>query len=131
MAYHLEKRWKKLYNSSLVRAQSLEPIKKKFAEITSVEIKTFSIDVCYTQYNWVFWIKYKSCIRQLLEFVKKFELEGPGAVDADLDKGIKLMEQYGHLFDELEVQRLELGKIVLFLHLYTMQTHIEHSIQFS
>lgn len=48
MAYHLEKRWKKLYNSSLVRGQSLEPIKKKFADITSVEIEQFSIDVCNT-----------------------------------------------------------------------------------
>lgn len=41
--------------------------------------------------------------------MQKFELEGPGAVGADMDKGIKLMEQYGHLFDDLEQQRIELS----------------------
>lgn len=46
MTYHLEKRWKKLYNSARVRAQSLEPIKKRFADMTAVEITTFSLDVC-------------------------------------------------------------------------------------
>lgn len=45
MAYHLEKRWKKLYNSSLIRGKSLEPIKKKFADMTCVEINTFALDV--------------------------------------------------------------------------------------
>lgn len=45
MAYHLEKRWKKLYNSSLIRGDSLAPIKNKFAEMTCSEISTFSLDV--------------------------------------------------------------------------------------
>lgn len=45
MAYHLEKRWKKLYNSSLIRGESLAPIKNKFAEMTCSEISTFSLDV--------------------------------------------------------------------------------------
>lgn len=59
-------------------------------------------------------MKYTYLIPQLLGFVKKFELEGPGAVDADLDRGIKLMEQYGHLFEELDAQRLELSMIRFF-----------------
>lgn len=46
MAYHLEKRWRKLYNSSMNRGLSLAPIKKKFADMTCVEIQTFSLDVC-------------------------------------------------------------------------------------
>lgn len=45
MAYHLEKRWKKLYNSSLIRGDSLAPIKNKFAEMTCSEISTFSLNV--------------------------------------------------------------------------------------
>lgn len=45
MAYHLEKRWKKLYNSSMNRGVSLAPIKKKFADMTCVEIETFTLDV--------------------------------------------------------------------------------------
>lgn len=45
MAYHLEKRWKKLYNSSMNRSVSLAPIKKKFADMTCVEIETFGVDV--------------------------------------------------------------------------------------
>lgn len=46
MAYHLEKRWKKLYNSSMNRGVSLAPIKKKFADMTCVEIEAFTLDVC-------------------------------------------------------------------------------------
>lgn len=45
MAYHLEKRWKKLYNSSVNRGESLAPIKKKFADMTCVEIETFTLNV--------------------------------------------------------------------------------------
>lgn len=45
MSYHLEKRWKKLYNSSLIRTQSLKPIKKKFADMTAKEINIFCNDV--------------------------------------------------------------------------------------
>lgn len=45
MAYHLEKRWRKLYNSSMNRGLSLAPIKKKFADMTCVEIQTFALDV--------------------------------------------------------------------------------------
>lgn len=49
MAYHLEKRWKKLYNSSMNRGVSLAPIKKKFADMTCVEIESFTLDVSSKQ----------------------------------------------------------------------------------
>lgn len=45
MSHHLEKRWQKLYNSSIIRAESLEPIKKKFADLTSIEIIDFCLNV--------------------------------------------------------------------------------------
>lgn len=41
MSYYLERRWRKLYNSSLIKAESLKPIKKKFADMTTIEINTF------------------------------------------------------------------------------------------
>lgn len=47
MAYNLEKRWKKLYDSSLIRAESLEPIKKKFADVTTIEIRKFCASVIF------------------------------------------------------------------------------------
>lgn len=45
MAYHLEKRWKKLFDSSYFRSNTLMPIKNKFATMTSTEINTFCLDV--------------------------------------------------------------------------------------
>ena len=45
MAYHLEKRWKKIYHSALLRSGKLQPTKAKFAEITQKEIQTFSDEV--------------------------------------------------------------------------------------
>lgn len=45
IAYNLEKRWKKLYDSSLIRAESLQPIKKKFAGMTTIEIEKFCAKV--------------------------------------------------------------------------------------
>lgn len=45
ISYLIEKRWKNLYNSSLVRAESLEPIKRKFSEMKVVEIDTFRTNV--------------------------------------------------------------------------------------
>lgn len=48
MAYHLEKRWIKLFNSAFHRENTLKPIKQKFAEMTSKEINTFYIEVSMT-----------------------------------------------------------------------------------
>lgn len=41
MAHHLEKRWFRLYRSSLYRLDKLQPIKQKFAAMTAVEISGF------------------------------------------------------------------------------------------
>lgn len=45
MAHHLEKRWKKLFNSALYRAQTLQSTKLKFADMTLSEIKSFGATV--------------------------------------------------------------------------------------
>ena len=45
MAHHLEKRWKKLFNSALYRAQTLQSTKLKFSEMTLNEINIFCADV--------------------------------------------------------------------------------------
>lgn len=45
MAHHLEKRWKRLFLSALYRYEKLQPIKQKFADMTSVEIDEFCDDV--------------------------------------------------------------------------------------
>lgn len=45
MAHHLEKRWKRLFLSALYRSEKLQPIKQKFADMTSVEINEFCDDV--------------------------------------------------------------------------------------
>lgn len=44
-AYDLEKRWKELHISSQKRNVALQPTKQKFADMTCVEITTFSNDV--------------------------------------------------------------------------------------
>ncbi|XP_050088792.1 dynein axonemal heavy chain 10 [Anopheles aquasalis] len=88
MAYHLEKRWKKLYHSALLRASKLQPTKAKFAEITQSEISTFH--------------------GELAKFISKFRSEGPGTVGLDLDRGVELMDAYGKEFDSIDRQRIEL-----------------------
>jgi hypothetical protein len=44
------------------------------------------------------------------EFVNRFEAEGPGVVEEDMDKGLKLMEMYAVEFEKLEATRIEMGK---------------------
>ncbi|XP_053669700.1 dynein axonemal heavy chain 10 [Anopheles nili] len=88
MAYHLEKRWKKLYHSALLRSEKLQPTKVKFAEITQKEINIFS--------------------EELAKFITKFQSEGPGTVGLDLDKGVELMDTYGKEIDQMDRQRIEL-----------------------
>lgn len=46
---------------------------------------------------------------QLEEFILKFDNEGPGTV-TDMDKGLKLMEEYQEEFIKLESTRTEMGK---------------------
>nr|XP_029723837.1 uncharacterized protein LOC115264309 [Aedes albopictus] len=45
MSYHLEKRWRKLFNSALYRANMLQSTKTKFAEMTQNEISIFCLEV--------------------------------------------------------------------------------------
>uniref|UniRef100_A0A1B0BIZ4 Uncharacterized protein n=1 Tax=Glossina palpalis gambiensis TaxID=67801 RepID=A0A1B0BIZ4_9MUSC len=51
MAHHLGKRWHRLYRSSLYRMDKVQPIKQKFADMTSIEINGFwkevSVLYCY------------------------------------------------------------------------------------
>ncbi|XP_062558011.1 dynein axonemal heavy chain 10 isoform X2 [Armigeres subalbatus] len=88
MSYHLEKRWRKLFNSALYRANMLQSTKTKFAEMTQNEISIFSLE--------------------LNEFVQRYKREGPGTVGLELDRGAQLMESYGNEFESLEKQRVEL-----------------------
>ncbi|XP_017478046.1 PREDICTED: dynein heavy chain 10, axonemal [Rhagoletis zephyria] len=89
MAHHLEKRWNRLFRSSLFRMDKVQPIKQKFADLTSVEISTF----------WA----------ELEAFIKDFEENGPGSVGSDLDKGSKLMDVYGAKLNSYEERRIELS----------------------
>lgn len=50
LAYDLERRWQKLFKSALQRNQSLQVVKSKFAEMTSKEVDTFNVKVCF---RWV------------------------------------------------------------------------------
>lgn len=45
MSYHLERRWKNLFNSAFYRQTALEPTKMKFAEMTFNEINMFCDEV--------------------------------------------------------------------------------------
>ncbi|CAD6994112.1 unnamed protein product [Ceratitis capitata] len=49
-------------------------------------------------------------MNSLLEaFIKDFEENGPGSVGPDLDKGSKLMDQYGAKLNKYEERRVELS----------------------
>ncbi|KAG5670791.1 hypothetical protein PVAND_001030 [Polypedilum vanderplanki] len=87
MAFHLEKRWKKLYNSALYRMKTLHSTKVKFSQMTQKDIEKFK--------------------NELDEFVNKFDNEGPG-IEKDMDKGQKLMEIYAVDFDKMEMNRIEM-----------------------
>ncbi|KAH8358423.1 hypothetical protein KR093_000053 [Drosophila rubida] len=89
MAHHLEKRWKRLFLSALYRSEKLQPIKQKFAEMTSGEIEVFCDD--------------------LDEFIKDWDENGPGSVGPELERGVRLMDPYGHKIEEREQRRQELA----------------------
>ncbi|KAB0803715.1 hypothetical protein PPYR_00685 [Photinus pyralis] len=88
LAHSLQEDWKSLYLSAIYRTQTLETTKERFAQITLTEIREFC--------------------NSLAEFIKQFDAEGPGAVGDDLDKGVRLMEEYGKMFEELEARRIDL-----------------------
>ncbi|KAH8382819.1 hypothetical protein KR009_005420 [Drosophila setifemur] len=89
MAHHLEKRWKRLFLSALYRSEKLQPIKQKFADMTSVEIDEFCDD--------------------LGEFIKDWDENGPGSVGPELERGVRLMDPYGQKVAEREIRREELA----------------------
>ncbi|XP_055846772.1 dynein axonemal heavy chain 10 isoform X2 [Episyrphus balteatus] len=89
MAHHLEKRWKRIYRSSLYRSFKLGAIKQKFAEIVTTDINKF--------------------LEELQDFIEDFEQNGPGSVGSDLDRGTRLIDTYGTKFKNLEERRTELS----------------------
>ncbi|KAH8257767.1 hypothetical protein KR038_000855 [Drosophila bunnanda] len=89
MAHHLEKRWKRLFLSALYRSEKLQPIKQKFADMTSVEIDVFCDD--------------------LAEFIKDYDDNGPGSVGPELERGVRLMDPYGQKIADREARREELA----------------------
>ncbi|KAM3960300.1 LOW QUALITY PROTEIN: dynein heavy chain at 89D [Aphomia sociella] len=81
----LEASWGSLYQTSLFRGNTLEQTKEKFSKLSVVEISNF--------------------LKELDDFVEKFDLEGPAIVGDDMDRGLLLMEEYGKYFDELESRK--------------------------
>lgn len=51
MAYHLEKRWKKLFGSALYRLKTLHSTKIKFSQMTANDIEKFKSEVSLNKYN--------------------------------------------------------------------------------
>lgn len=47
---------------------------------------------------------------QLNDFIARFEAEGPGASNIDMDHGLTLIEPYGEKFDYLDSQRMDLSE---------------------
>lgn len=88
LSYQLQKDWKSLYRSAIYRNQTLESTKDRFQDITLTEIREF----CDT----------------LAEFVRRFDEEGPGAVGENLDRGLKLMDEFSKIFEEYDARRLDL-----------------------
>lgn len=71
-AKSLEASWGSLYQTSLFRGNTLEQTKEKFSKLNVVEISNF--------------------LKELDDFVEKFDNEGPATVEDDMDRGLLLME---------------------------------------
>ncbi|KAJ0174233.1 hypothetical protein K1T71_010379 [Dendrolimus kikuchii] len=84
-AKNLETFWGSLYQTSLFRGNTLEQTKEKFSKLNVVEISNF--------------------LKELDDFVEKFDSEGPATVGDDMDRGMVLMEEYSKYFDELESRK--------------------------
>ncbi|XP_052801261.1 dynein axonemal heavy chain 10-like isoform X3 [Mya arenaria] len=81
--------WEDLIWKSKNVDASLFVVKKKFKEITQEQIKDFS--------------------KELKEFADRFYLEGPGAVNSNLEKGVELMKTYSVEVNKYEMERQELA----------------------
>ncbi|XP_068620608.1 LOW QUALITY PROTEIN: dynein axonemal heavy chain 10 [Battus philenor] len=84
----LESSWGTLYQSSLFRGNTLEQTKDKFSKLNVSEISNF--------------------LKELDDFVEKFDAEGPGSVGEDMDRGLQLMEEYIKYFEELDARKKNL-----------------------
>lgn len=71
-AKSLEASWGGLFQTCMFRANTLEATKDKFSKLNVVEIANF--------------------LKDLDEFVEKFDNEGPGTVGEDMERGLLLME---------------------------------------
>ena len=71
-AKDLQVSWGNLYQTTLFRAATLEKTKDKFSKMNVIEIANF--------------------LRELDEFVEKFDSVGPGTVGDEMDRGLLLME---------------------------------------
>lgn len=69
---NLESSWGSLYQTSLFRGNALENTKEKFSKLNVVEIANF--------------------LKELDDFIIKFDSEGPATVEDDMDRGLLLME---------------------------------------
>ncbi|XP_063540762.1 dynein axonemal heavy chain 10 [Cydia strobilella] len=81
-AKSLQASWGTLYQTSLFRGNTLEQTKEKFSKLNVIEIANF--------------------LKELDDFVEKFDAEGPATVGEDMDRGLLLMEEYTKHFDELD-----------------------------
>ncbi|CAG9136916.1 unnamed protein product [Plutella xylostella] len=84
-ANSLEAAWGKIYQTSLFRGRTLEQTKDKFSKLNVIEIADF--------------------LREIDEFVERFDTAGPGTVGEDMDRGLLLMEEYLKQFDEIEARK--------------------------
>lgn len=50
MAFHLEKRWKKLFSSALYRSKTLHSTRVKFSQMTAIDIEKFKQEVSKRSY---------------------------------------------------------------------------------
>lgn len=50
MAFHLEKRWKKLFSSALYRSKTLHSTRVKFSQMTAIDIEKFKQEVSKHSY---------------------------------------------------------------------------------
>lgn len=71
-AKSLEASWGGLFQTCMFRSSTLEATKDKFSKLNVIEIANF--------------------LKELDEFVEKFDTEGPGTVGEDMERGLLLME---------------------------------------
>ncbi|XP_051831868.1 dynein axonemal heavy chain 10 [Antechinus flavipes] len=89
LASQIEDIWKKLFAESEEVEHSLGGIKRTFTEITRAEIAEYS--------------------REIQDFARRFNLQGPGSVGEDLDKGMELLAVFEKELVKHEKNRQELA----------------------